>query len=193
MMKSMSGNELETGITVKEIMSSPVVTVREADSIESAAILMKNHGIGSIAVVDDAGRPVGMLTERDIVIRVSAENLLPRDVQVKQAMSHPLVTVSPNVDIGDAAKQMNNSSIRRLIVMEKGNLIGIVSTKDIVSITPELTEIVAHKVRLAPEPEEELPPMTGYCDNCNQWSEELFETDGNYLCEECRIELRTEQ
>lgn len=189
----MSGNELQADITVREIMSSPVVTVKETESIEAAAILMKNHGIGSIIAIDETSRPVGMLTERDIVIRVSAGNLLPSSVQVKQAMSSPLVTVSPDVDIVNAAKKMSGSSIRRLVVMEKGILIGIVSTKDIVSITPELAEIIAHKVRLAPEPEEELPSMTGYCDNCDQWSEELIEIDGNYLCEECRVELRAEQ
>jgi CBS domain-containing protein len=188
----MSESGIQTGIKVREIMSSPVVTVGETDSVEAASKLMKSHEIGSIVIVDDTGRPVGMLTERDIVIRVSAENLLPSNVQVKQVMSKPLVTISPDADIETAARKMSSSSIRRLAVMEGGHLTGIVSSKDIVSITPELAEIIAHKVRLAPEPEEELPPMTGYCDNCGAWSEELSELEGNFLCEECRIERRTE-
>lgn len=184
---------MQTGITVREMMSSPVVTVQETDSIEVASKLMKNHEIGSIVIVDDTGRPLGMLTERDIVIRVTAENRIPSSVQVKQVMSRPLVTISPSDNIETAAKKMNSSSVRRLAVMEKGQLVGIVSSKDIVSITPELIEIIAHKVRLAPEPEEELRSMTGYCDNCSVWSEQLVEVEGNYLCEECRIELTTEQ
>ena len=87
----MSGNEAQTGITVREIMSSPVVTVKETDSVETAAILMKNKEIGSIVIVDDKTRLTGMLTERDVVVRVTALNLLPRDVQVKQVMSSPLI------------------------------------------------------------------------------------------------------
>ena len=189
----MSGNEAQTGITVREIMSSPVVTVKETDSVETAAILMKNKEIGSIVIVDDKTRLTGMLTERDVVVRVTALNLLPRDVQVKQVMSSPLITVPPEIDIMTAAKKMNSSSFRRLVVTENGLLVGIVSSKDLVSITPELTEIMAHQVRLAPELEEELPPIAGYCDHCNQWSEELAEVEGNYLCEECRVELTTEQ
>ncbi|UCD73227.1 MAG: CBS domain-containing protein [Candidatus Bathyarchaeota archaeon] len=189
----MSSNEAQTGITVREIMSSPVVTVKETDSVETASILMKNRKIGSIVIVDDTNRPTGMLTERDIVIRVAALNLLPSDVQVSQVMSSPLIIVPPETDITIAAKKMSNSSIRRLVVTEKGLLVGIVSSKDLISITPELTEIIAHQVRLAPEPDEELPPVAGYCDHCNQWSEELNEVEGNYLCEECRVELSTEQ
>lgn len=189
----MSSNEAQTGITVREIMSSPVVTVKETDSIETVSILMKNKKIGSIVIVDDANRPTGMLTERDIVVRVTALNLLPSNVQVSQVMSSPLITVPPETDIMIAAKKMSNSSIRRLVVTENELLVGIVSSKDLVSITPELAEIIAHQVRLAPEPDEELPPVAGYCDHCNQWSEELIEVEGNYLCEECRIELTTEQ
>jgi predicted transcriptional regulator len=108
-------------------------------------------------------------------------------------MTIPLITVPPETDIMIAAKKMSNSSIRRLVVTENELLVGIVSSKDLVSITPELAEIIAHQVRLAPEPDEELPPVAGYCDHCNQWSEELIEVEGNYLCEECRIELTTEQ
>lgn len=188
----MSGNEALTGITIREIMSSPVVIVKEKDSIEIAAILMKNREIGSIVIVDDANRPTGMLTERDIVVRVAALNLLPSDVQASQVMSSPLITVPPDIDIMIAAKKMSDSSIRRLVVMENELLAGIVSSKDLVSITPELAEIIAHHVRLAPESEEEFPPVAGYCDHCDQFSEELIEVEGNYLCEECRVELTTE-
>lgn len=189
----MSSTEAKTGITVREIMSSPVVTVRETDTVETVSILMKEKKIGSIVIIDNANRPTGILTERDIVVRVTALNLLPSDVLVSQVMSSPLIAIPPETDITIAAKKMSSSSIRRLVVTDNGVLVGIVSSKDLVSITPELAEIIAHQVRLAPEPDEELPPIAGYCDNCNQWSEELTEVEGNYLCEECRVEFTTEQ
>lgn len=188
----MSSNAAQTGITVREIMSSPVVTVNETDSVETASILMTKRGIGSIVIVDAHDRPTGILTERDIVVRVAALNLLPSRVEVKEVMSQPLRTISPETDIAIAAKIMSGSSIRRLVVTESHRLVGIVSSKDIVSITPQLSEIIAHKVRLTPEPEEEIPPMSGYCDHCDQWSEDLIEVEGRYLCEECRVELTTE-
>jgi len=192
MVKTMTNNEIESVLTVRDIMTSPVVTVREDDSVQSASILMKDHEIGGIVIVDGTGRPIGMLTERDIVIRVAANNQLPGTVSVEKVMSRPLITVSPEVSLAEAAKKMSGGSIRRLAVLERGRLVGIVSSKDIVSIMPELTEIIAHKVRLTPDPEEERPPMTGYCDNCNQWSENMIEVEGDFLCEECRAELMTE-
>jgi len=187
-------SEVKTAVLVKEIMTSPVVTVSENDTIELVAKLMDIHDLGSIIVTDSRGNPVGIITERDIVKRVAAKNLLPNKVKAGKVMSSPLIVIGPEADINDAAKKMSRHGIRRLVVMDHGKMVGIVSSKDIVAITPALIEIIAEKARIT-----QGPPIpngfvsTGYCNRCRQWSENLMEVDGSFLCEECRIESEAEE
>lgn len=187
-------NEVKTEVLVKDIMRSPVKTVFEKEDLSHVAKLMDEHDIGSIIVTDTKGNPVGIITERDIVKRVTARNLLPTKVKAGNVMSSPLIIIDHEADINEAAKKMSKSGIRRLVVMESGKMVGIVSSKDIVSITPALIEIITEKVRITQEPT--IPRdfiSAGYCDRCRQWSESLIEVDGTFLCEECRIEQKEEE
>jgi len=91
---------------------------------------------------------------------------------------------------------MSNMNIRRLGVLYKGNLVGLVSSKDILSVMPELIEIIQERNRIefADESEEievEEAPLSGYCDRCGVYSDDLKDVDGQNLCEDCRIELET--
>jgi CBS domain-containing protein len=190
-MHDMSGLEIKAGVHVKDIMSSPPITVNDRDTVEIVAKLMTKNNIGSIVVSDEEGNPIGMITERDIVTRVVAKNAFPSKVKAGDIMSRPLIGVEPETDINEAAKKMSKLKVRRLVVMEKGKLVGIVSSKDIVSITPALMEIIAEKARIT-GPAIEKPAMLGYCDVCGQWSEALREVDGKYLCEDCRADLEPE-
>jgi len=187
-------DEAKTLIPVKDIMSTPVVTVTEDDNLETVARLMDQRDLGSIIVTDSKNNPVGLITERDIVARVTAKNLLPRNVKAKEVMSRPLRTIGPNADIKDAAEEMRKHGIRRLPVMDRGKMIGIISSKDIVGITPTLIEIIMEKARIRSTP---LLPVgsevAGNCDRCLQWSDTLREVDGQFLCDECRIELHSER
>ena len=174
-------------------MSSSVITVREDDNIELVAKLMTEHDVGSIVVIDSRGYPSGMITERDLVIRVTAKNYLPKKIKSKEVMSIPLRTIDLNVDIQEAAKRMQKYSIRRLIVLDKDKMVGIISSKDIVAITPALIEIIMEKARIT----QGLPPIketssSGYCDRCRQWSDPLVNKEGKFICEDCRIELEAE-
>ena len=77
--------------------------------------------------------------------------------------------------------------------MDGKKMLGIISSKDIVAITPALIEIIAEKTRITQEPTFRRGFIsTGYCDKCRQWSESLMEVDGRFLCEECRIEQTEE-
>lgn len=181
-------------VLVKDIMSTPVVTVLENDTVELAAKLMDTHDLGSIIVTDKKGKPVGIITERDIVKRVAAKSLLSNRVKAGGVMSSPLITVGPEVDINEAAKAMSRHGIRRLVVMDAGNMIGLVSSKDIVAITPALIEIITEKARITQGPPIPIGYISaGYCDRCRQWSESLVEVDGRFLCEECRLDLEEEE
>ena len=87
--------------------------------------------------------------------------------------------------------------IRRLGVIYKGNLVGVISSRDILGVMPELIEIIQERTRLegAAEAEENMvveeTPLSGYCDRCGVFSENLKDVNGENLCEDCRIELET--
>ncbi len=180
---------------VKDIMTSPVITVDEGASVREVAHLMDRHRVGCIIVTGKDEKPLGIVTERDLVTRVLAKNVQLGKLTVKKVMTFPLITVDPDETLSEAARRMSQLNIRRLGVIYKGNLIGIISSKDILAVTPELIEIIQERARIeggAVEEVSENPPLAGYCDKCGRWSDDLKEVEGNFLCEECRIDLKAE-
>jgi len=186
---------LRTRILVKDVMSSPAVTAPENTSVDKAAQLMSSDRLGCIIITSKDGKALGIITESDLVKRVLAKNIEPNKLTAKEVMSAPLITVDPDEVLTETAKRMNRLNIRRLGVMYKGNLVGIISSKDILSITPELLENIQEKTRIECEPivedsnVSESSSLVGYCEQCGSWFENLEEIEGNYLCEECRIDL----
>ena len=193
----MSEIGLRTRMVVKDVMSSPVVTLDEDATSNKVADLMDENNLGCVIVTNKTGKPVGIITERDLVIRVLAKNLKPDAVKAKEIMTSPLVTIEPEATISEAARRMSRLNIRRLGVIYKGNLVGVVSSKDILGVMPELIEIIQERTRIegaaaAEETTEaEETPLSGYCDRCGVFSENLKDANGQNLCEDCRIELET--
>jgi CBS domain-containing protein len=184
---------------VKEVMTSPVVTVEETASANKVAELMLDNKVGCVIVVDKAGNAIGIVTERDLVVRVLAKNAASSSEKAKDFMTSPLVTVEPEASVTDAARMMSKKDIRRLGVLYKSKLVGIVSSKDILDVMPELLEIMQEQTRIegagGPEATEgaEEAPLSGYCDRCGMYSENLQDSNGKYLCEDCRIEVEGEK
>ncbi|MEM2875402.1 MAG: CBS domain-containing protein [Candidatus Bathyarchaeia archaeon] len=180
---------------VKDVMTNPVITVSEDSTVEEAAKLMAEHNIGCVIVTKDREKPIGIITEHDLVVRVMSKNLRPSEVKSKEVMSSPLITIDSEKTIIEAARMMNKRDIRRLGVMYKGRLEGIITEKDIIAVTPELIETIQEKARIetsASEDVTEPTSMAGYCDRCGQWSDSVKEVEGEFLCEDCRIELSEE-
>jgi CBS domain-containing protein len=193
---SMSEIGLRTKMLVRDVMSSPVVTMDENSSSNLAAAAMDRDDLGCVIVTNKAGKSIGIITERDLVIRVLAKNLKPDSVKAKEIMTTPLVTIEPDATISDAARRMSRLDIRRLGVIYKGNLVGIITSKDIIDVMPELMEIIQERSRIegaARTEETEEVPLSGYCDRCNIYSESLKERNGQNICDECRIELEQEK
>ena len=191
----MSDLGLRTRMVVKDIMSSPVVTLDENATSNKVATFMDENDLGCV-IVTKAGKPVGIITERDLVIRVLAKNLVPDAIKAKEIMTAPLVTIQPEATISEAARRMSRLDIRRLGVIYKGNLVGLISSRDILGVMPELIEIIQERTRIegaaaAEETETEEKPLSGYCDRCGVFSENLKDVNGQNLCEDCRIELET--
>ncbi|MEM0007345.1 MAG: CBS domain-containing protein [Candidatus Bathyarchaeia archaeon] len=190
---------LRSRMLVKDVMSSPVITVEEDATANRVAELMDKHGLGCIIVTSKEGKPIGIITERDLVTRVLAKNVKPDALKAKDVMTTPLITIEPDETISEAARKMSRLNIRRLGVVYKGQLIGILSSKDILAVMPELIETIQERALIEGEnlaqttiPEEEESSLAGYCDRCGGWSDNLKEVDGEFLCEDCRAELETE-
>ncbi|HEX9862526.1 MAG TPA: CBS domain-containing protein [Candidatus Bathyarchaeia archaeon] len=192
---AMSDIGLRTTMLVKDTMSSPVVTTDENAPSNKVARLMDENEVGAVVVTNKEGKPLGIITEKDLVIRVLSKNLAPDAVKAKDIMTTPLVTIEPEATISEAARKMSSMNIRRLGVLYKGNLAGLVSSKDILGVMPELIEIIQERNRIesADRPEEteevEEAPISGYCDRCGVYSDNLKDVNGHNLCEDCRIEL----
>lgn len=124
-------------ITVEDVMSQPARTVDEGETARSMSAVLDAENIGSVVVLDE-GVPCGIATESDLVRLLSAEADVD-EVTVGEFMSTDLVTVSPDDDVEDAAELFHNHNIRRLPVVEDGELVGIVTTSDISRYLPAIT------------------------------------------------------
>jgi CBS domain-containing protein len=117
---------------VFEAMTPNVVSVLPDTTLVDAALAMKNLDVGPLPVVDE-GRLVGVITDRDITVRATAEGWDPRTARVREAMSHEVVTCREGDDVRNAARLMQDAQLRRLLVVDgEGNLTGIVSLGDLV-------------------------------------------------------------
>ena len=114
---------------IKDIMTQKVISIDPAESVEVAARTMARYNIGALPVCK-GGKLCGMLTDRDIVTRCLAANRQPANTQVRQVMTEQVTAVSPDMQTGVAAHLMGRLQIRRLPVVENGNLCGMVSLGD---------------------------------------------------------------
>ncbi|HEX7033849.1 MAG TPA: CBS domain-containing protein [Nitrososphaera sp.] len=130
---------------VSEIVSPrKIVTLRieRTPSALDAAKLMVKSKVGSVVVVDVEGKPVGIVTERDLLKKVTALNKSPREIAVQDIMSYPVITIMAYDSIETAAAVMKKKRIKRLVVLEQdGSIVGVLSITD---ITRKLAKILAN-------------------------------------------------
>ncbi len=115
---------------VKEIMSKNPVTISQEESAAVAARLLSRHNLGSLPVCGSDGRLRGIVTDRDIVLRCVAAENDPDITPVREIMSRSMITVSPEDDVRSAAQLMAGRQVRRLPVVEKGKVVGVLSLGD---------------------------------------------------------------
>ena len=116
--------------TVRSVMTKLVITTKTESSVREAAELMRKKNVGSIVVTYE-GKPVGIVTERDMVERVVARGLDASKVQMKEIMSKSLITSTGEMPIIEAIRMMQKKKIRRLLIMENKKLIGIITQRDL--------------------------------------------------------------
>lgn len=115
--------------SIRESMSKDLVTISSSQSIQEAAELMSSKNVGSIPVVD-GGQVKGVITDRDITLRTTAQGR-PNDTKVADVMSSNLVTGTPDMSSEEAAQLMASNQIRRLPIVENNQLVGYVALGDL--------------------------------------------------------------
>jgi len=121
--------EVPENDTLGNVMSSPVTTMESKGTLGDAAQLMIQHDIGSVVVVEGKN-PVGIVTERDITKQIIKDTDVLKK-PIKQVMSKPLLTAPPSLAVQDAFELMLKNKVRRLPILDGGELKGIVTTQDI--------------------------------------------------------------
>ena len=115
---------------VRDIMSSAPVCMAPGESVSAAAKAMKQHGIGTVLVLTD-GRLSGLVTDRDITVRVLAENRDPQTTRVGDICGDELAMLSPDDDVEQACRLVRERAVRRIPVLADGRPVGVVSIGDL--------------------------------------------------------------
>ncbi|HML06427.1 MAG TPA: CBS domain-containing protein [Methanobacterium sp.] len=182
--------EMETNVTVKDAMTSNVITVKPENSVADAALLMTQNEVGCL-IVKSNGEPEGIITESDIINKVVAQDLKASEIAVDDIMTKNLIKIDPGRELNEAARFMSKMNIRRLAVVTNGSLTGILTAKDIMAVSPELTEILVENARMENQTDfnHEGSPVPGVCETCGNFMDYLDEIDGKFVCEECKEDL----
>jgi CBS domain-containing protein len=115
---------------MRDIMSAAPVCMAPGDSVSAAAMAMKRHGIGTV-LVQSGGRLSGLVTDRDITVRVLAENRDPRTTRIGDICSRKLVVLGPDDDVAQATRLVRDHAVRRIPVLRDGTPVGVVSIGDL--------------------------------------------------------------
>jgi len=132
-------------LCVQDIMSTNVVSVEATQTVKNAARSMAKFGISGLVVLHE-GNLAGILTERDILVRVVTSGINPESVHVKDVMSEPVIVVNPAMPVEKAVNIMLHEKIKKLPVVEGDEehikLVGILSITDIARLQPKLLESI---------------------------------------------------
>ncbi|WP_137287281.1 CBS domain-containing protein [Halorussus salinisoli] len=197
---------MEGEVTVRDVMSREYVGVSESDTVLGAVRLMHEEGVGC-AIVLRGSDPVGIVTESDVLALVAEEGD-PAETEVSAVMSEPVVSVSADRELSDAAATMSREDIRRLSVTNDEELVGLLSERDVISASaspgvPSFRGGSPHEVggepmgdeRLSSDPAEVIADDgedryeysdRSICETCGTLSRELTNVNGQLICADCR-------
>lgn len=130
-------------MTIGDVCTKQVIKVRKNASINEAIYLMRNKHVGDVIVIDDNNMPVGILTDRDVVIKIIFNKVDPEMLTVGDVMSYELTALPQDSSIAEALGTMRMKGVRRApVTNNKGQLVGVIAIDDIIAlIAEELNEI----------------------------------------------------
>jgi len=125
-----SSDPIQQKTWVKQIMNHFVVSVDSSVTATDAAKMMEDTGVGSIVVLDN-NLPVGIVTDRDFAIKITAHSF-PIDTPVRRIMSSPLISIDPNSDLWVASDLMSTRNVKKLPVIDDDKVVGMLTSSDLV-------------------------------------------------------------
>jgi len=188
---------MDTDVSVSEVMSRRLITADVGEMADKLGGRMASGKVGCVIIIRDT-HPVGIVTERDLVVKVVSQDRQPSSMKAEDLMSRPLITIGPEKSVELASREMIRHRIRRLPVVQNRKLIGLVTDSDLLGISSELSEILRDLIRQNnpegefAEEEKGSEPETfrqGICEVCQSFQESLVNIDGTYVCARCRDEL----
>jgi CBS domain-containing protein len=178
---------MTTRVLVRDIMNSPVISASPHDTIKDIATKMKEERIGSIIIMEKE-KTLGIVTDWDIVSNAVVEDIKPSLLKASEIMQK-LHTIEGEEGVTEAARMLRQHNIKRLGVVYKNRLVGIISASDVIAVTPDLVDVISEKAALVRgEIGRSAGNVSGYCDECSEWSDLLQYSEGTFTCEECRGE-----
>lgn len=116
---------------ISELMTADPVTMEKSTDLQTAAVAMRDHDIGDVIVTNPDGSLCGIVTDRDIVVRGVAAGMGPANATLDDVCAHNVVTLGPDDSVATAVATMEEHAIRRLPVVDNGDILGIVSIGDL--------------------------------------------------------------
>ena len=181
---------METKLPVRDVMTQDVVTASPEMTAAQAGKKMVEHKVGSVIIVE-GGKPVGIVTESDMVAKVIFNNLKPSSIKLEQLMSKPLLTIKSSDDVNDAVLKMAQRKIRRLPVVEgEGDtLVGIITDTDVIHVSSEMGQILENLIQMNKDivlDRRDVVISEGECEECGEYSKDLTQEDDALKCPRCR-------
>lgn len=133
-------------LVAKDILEKDFLSMTGDTTLFEAAQQMKTSRHGFVIVADDKGKPVGIVTEWDIVSKVVAEGRDPRNVRLEELMTRDLITVDPEVGIDKLSLFMATKGIRRVLVVEEGNVLGIITSRTVLARLKDYVDRVSTQI-----------------------------------------------
>lgn len=188
---------MESELSVRDVLTKSYVGVSESDSVRGAVELMRDERAGSVLVVRGSSA-VGIMTEWD-VLGVVADATDPGEVTVGDVMSSPVISISPDRSLTDAADMMARDAIRNLVVEDDEGLVGVLTQRDVIAAAGSFTGATAlnegEPVTTAPSESTSAELQTngsgeystqGVCEVCGTLADSLWERNGQLVCSDCR-------
>ncbi len=199
---------MEPELSVRDILTTEYVGVSESDTVLGAVRLMRNERSSCVLVVRGS-EPVGIMTEWDILGLV-ADDGEPAETTIDELMTTPVITVSPDRSVTDVATMMGRQDIRNIVVEEDGDLLGVVTQRDVIAAagsfqgtvasTPSMSDPIDRDpavddaaTRMDNSTNEALLPnggdefsTQGVCEACGSLADSLRDANGQLVCQDCR-------
>ena len=173
-------------------MTRSLVSCPSSANLHDCTKKMAKERVDSILIIDKK-KLLGILTARDILwVLTKKPSTELKKIKATAIAKKKIAVIKPSADLTQALQKMQQTNFRRLPVLSKGEVIGVITFKDIVKIEPSLYSEITNFIDVREEERKLLPmksyPLEGFCENCNAFSE-LLKVEGQVLCPDCREEL----